>query len=84
MLWDCFSNAAYQEAIRKVQEADAVASGAADIATQLRTRAQTLMSNVDLATYKAAMALRIAEALRISSSLSSSESPDLNSSILFD
>jgi len=75
---------AHQEAVRRVQEAEAAASRAAETATQIRTRAQLLMSNADLAAYKAAMALRIAEAIRVSSSSSLTGSPDLDSSILFD
>lgn len=83
-IWWLFSDAAHREAARRVQEAEAAASRAAETATQLRTRAQLLMSNADLAAYKAAMALRVAEAIWVSSPSSLTESPGLDSSILLD
>lgn len=57
-----------EESIKKVQEAKEAADKAADIAIKLRARAQQLMANADLATYRAAMALKIAEIKRLSSS----------------
>ncbi|KAL1542518.1 hypothetical protein AAHA92_26601 [Salvia divinorum] len=48
--------------VHKLQEAKAAANKYEDLAIQKRQRAQMLMENADLATYKAMMALRIAEA----------------------
>lgn len=45
-----------------MQEAKAAANKYEGLASQKRQRAQMLMENADLATYKAMMALRIAEA----------------------
>nr|XP_010934063.1 uncharacterized protein LOC105054271 [Elaeis guineensis]XP_029123040.1 uncharacterized protein LOC105054271 [Elaeis guineensis] len=61
---------------RRVQEAENAADRAVESAIQLRTRAQMLMSNAELAAYKSVMALKIADAIRVS------ESPDLASSVL--
>ncbi|KAL0382609.1 UNVERIFIED_CONTAM: hypothetical protein Scaly_0548200 [Sesamum calycinum] len=60
MLWNTKNNA------HKVQEAKAAADRFEGLAIQKRQRAQMLMENADLATYKAVMALRIAEAAQIS------------------
>lgn len=57
-----------QNALLRVQEAKAAASRSGSSAAVKRQRAQLLMGNADLATYKAAMALRIAEAARIAES----------------
>lgn len=48
--------------VHKMQEAKAAANKYEGFASQKRQRAQMLMENADLATYKAMMALRIAEA----------------------
>lgn len=48
--------------VHKMQEAKAAANKYEGLASQKRQRAQMLMENADLATYKAMMALRIAEA----------------------
>lgn len=48
--------------VHKLQEAKVAANKYEDLASQKRQRAQMLMENADLATYKAMMALRIAEA----------------------
>ncbi|MQL98754.1 hypothetical protein Taro_031465 [Colocasia esculenta] len=71
-----FEAAAEQDAMRKLRTAEAAATRAVDVAVRLRNRAQVLMANADLATYKCVMALRIAEAIQ------QSESPDLSSFIL--
>ncbi|KAL0403422.1 UNVERIFIED_CONTAM: hypothetical protein Sradi_1983000 [Sesamum radiatum] len=55
-----------QNNAHKVQEAKAAADRFEGLAIQKRQRAQMLMENADLATYKAVMALRIAEAAQIS------------------
>lgn len=57
-----------QNSVLKVQEAKAAANKSEDLAVRLRQRAQQLMENADLATYKAAMALKIAEAAKIAKS----------------
>ncbi|OIT00094.1 PREDICTED: uncharacterized protein LOC109228665 [Nicotiana attenuata] len=57
-----------QNSVLKVQEAKAAADKSEDLAVRLRQRAQQLMENADLATYKAAMALKIAEAAKIAKS----------------
>ncbi|CAA2998767.1 Hypothetical predicted protein [Olea europaea subsp. europaea] len=54
----------------KVQEAKAAANRFEGFAILKRKRAQTLIENADLATYKAMMALRIAETAQITESLS--------------
>ncbi|CAK9173930.1 unnamed protein product [Ilex paraguariensis] len=53
-----------QNIFNKVQEAKAAASRSEEFAVLKRQRAQLLMENADLATYKGTMALRIAEALQ--------------------
>ena len=57
-----------QNALLRVQEAKAAASRSGSSAAVKRQRAQLLMENADLATYIAAMALRIADAARIAES----------------
>lgn len=57
-----------QSAILKVKEAKAAANRQEGLAVIKRQKAQQLMENADLATYKAMMALRIAEAARIAES----------------
>ncbi|XP_061996033.1 uncharacterized protein LOC133714036 [Rosa rugosa] len=54
-----------QNAVLKVEEAKAAADRSVDLAIRKRQRAQVLMQNADLATYKAAMAYRIAEAAQV-------------------
>lgn len=46
----------------KVEEAKAAADRAIDLATRKQERAQMLLQNSELATYKAVMAVHIAEA----------------------
>lgn len=57
-----------QNAMFKVEEARNSAMRSVESAILKRSRAQLLMENADLATYKAAMALKIAEAALIASS----------------
>ncbi|CAN4104865.1 unnamed protein product [Withania somnifera] len=57
-----------QKAILKVKEAKAAANKSEDLAVRMRQKAQQLMENADLATYKAMMALKIAEAAKIAKS----------------
>lgn len=52
----------------KAQEARISLNRSEAIAVQKRRRAQSLMENADLATYRATMALRIAEATRLTES----------------
>lgn len=59
-----------QNAMIKVEEAKASVNRHVELSIVKRQRAQLLMENADLATYKATMALRIADAAQIS------ESPD--------
>ncbi|KAJ6832189.1 uncharacterized protein M6B38_267850 [Iris pallida] len=66
---------------QKVQEAENAAKRAAEVAIQLRARAQMLIANADLAVYRCTMALRIAETIPASSS---DESPDIGPKILCD
>ncbi|TVU42250.1 hypothetical protein EJB05_08644 [Eragrostis curvula] len=70
-------NAEEEAALQRVAQAEAAAKQAVEKAARLRSRAQSLMENAELATYKSVMALRIAEAARISGS-----SRDLVSTIL--
>lgn len=65
-----------KNAMLKVQEANASASKSVEFAIHKRKRAQFLMENADLATYRAMMAIRIAEAARVA------ESPDAASRFL--
>ncbi|KAM2263996.1 uncharacterized protein LOC126628657 isoform X1 [Malus sylvestris] len=51
-----------QNAVYKVEEAKAAAQRSVEFAIRKRQRAQLLMQNADLSTYKATMAFRIAEA----------------------
>ncbi|KAL6989390.1 hypothetical protein U1Q18_015140, partial [Sarracenia purpurea var. burkii] len=60
-----------QNALHRVQEAKAAASRSEDLAVVKRQTAQLLMESADLVTYKAAMALRIAEAARVAESADS-------------
>ncbi|XP_062191185.1 uncharacterized protein LOC133894979 [Phragmites australis] len=55
-------------ALQRVAQVERVAKQAVETAVRLRSRAQSLMANAELATYKSVMALRIAEAARISDS----------------
>ncbi|CAO2201238.1 unnamed protein product [Urochloa humidicola] len=57
-----------EAALQRVAQAERAAKQAVETAIRLRNRAQTLMANAELATYKSVMALRIAEAARISDS----------------
>lgn len=50
-----------QERRRKVETAKASAKACMGLAVRKRRKAQLLMKNADLATYKAAVALRIAQ-----------------------
>ncbi|AQK52059.1 Enhancer of polycomb-like transcription factor protein [Zea mays] len=61
-------NAEDEAALQRVAQADRAAKRALETAIQLRNRAQSLMTNAELAAYKSIMALRIAEAARISDS----------------
>ncbi|PSR98774.1 Enhancer of polycomb like [Actinidia chinensis var. chinensis] len=57
-----------QNVLRKVEETKAEASRSEVVAVVKRQKAQLLMENADLAVYKAAMALRIAETARVAES----------------
>ena len=57
-----------QNVLCKVKETKAAASRSEGVAVVKRQKAQLLMENADLAVYKAAMALRIAEAARVAES----------------
>ncbi|WVZ94138.1 hypothetical protein U9M48_040070 [Paspalum notatum var. saurae] len=59
-------NAEEEAALQRVAQAERAAKQAVEAAICLRKRAQSLMANAELATYKSVMALRIAEAARIS------------------
>ncbi|CAM0948363.1 unnamed protein product [Alopecurus aequalis] len=59
-------NGEEESALQRVLDADRAAKQAMEKAVQLRSRAQALMANANLAAYKSAMALRIAEAASIS------------------
>lgn len=76
MFW-LTDNAEEEAALQRVAQAEAAAKQAVEAAVRLRSRAQSLMANAELATYKSVMALRIAEAARVSDS-----SRDLVSTIL--
>uniref|UniRef100_A0A2P2KF88 Uncharacterized protein LOC101310159 n=1 Tax=Rhizophora mucronata TaxID=61149 RepID=A0A2P2KF88_RHIMU len=54
-----------QNAMLKVEEAKLSANRSTELAIAKRCRAQLLMENADLAIYKAAMTLRIAEAASV-------------------
>uniref|UniRef100_A0A0E0N8E3 Enhancer of polycomb-like protein n=1 Tax=Oryza rufipogon TaxID=4529 RepID=A0A0E0N8E3_ORYRU len=62
------ANGAEEEALRRVVEAERAATQAGETAVRLRSRAQRLMAKAELVAYKSVMALRIAEAARISDS----------------
>ncbi|XP_042373135.1 uncharacterized protein LOC121967150 [Zingiber officinale] len=64
-------------ALRRVHEAENAAKRASEFALQLRSRAQILMSNAELAMYKSVMVLRIADFIE-----ATSESKDPASVIL--
>lgn len=68
---------AHDGALRRVQEAENAAKRAAEFALHLRSRAQILMTNAELAMYKSVMALRIADFIE-----ATSETKDLASVIL--
>ncbi|KAF8654917.1 hypothetical protein HU200_061346 [Digitaria exilis] len=55
-----------EAALQRVAQAERAAKQAVETAIRLRNRAQSLMANAELATYKSVVALRIAEAARIS------------------
>ncbi|AQK40651.1 uncharacterized protein LOC103641046 [Zea mays] len=61
-------NAEEDAALHRVAQAERAAKQAVERAIRLRNRAQSLMTNAELAAYKSVMALRIAEAARISDS----------------
>ncbi|KAK9156692.1 hypothetical protein Scep_003266 [Stephania cephalantha] len=63
-----------KETLKKIQEAKDSLKQSVEVAVQKRKRAQTLMSNADLAAYWATMAVRIAESAELP------ESPDAASS----
>lgn len=60
-----------QNNVHKLQEAKAAVGRYEGLAMLKRQRAQMLMENADLATYKAMMALRIAEAAQTAETASS-------------
>lgn len=51
-----------EAAVRRMEEAKASVNKSMEIAIEKRKRAQALAENADLATYKATMLIRIAEA----------------------
>lgn len=51
-----------ENAMHRIEEAKASAKASMELAIQKRKRAQSLAENADLATYKATMLIRIAEA----------------------
>jgi hypothetical protein len=55
-------------ALQRVAQAKVAAKQAVERAVGLRSRAQSLMANAELATYKSVMTIRIAEAARASDS----------------
>lgn len=57
-----------KNAMLKVEETKSAASRAVELAIVKRKRAQLLMENADLVSYKAAVALRIAEAAQVAES----------------
>lgn len=57
-----------KNAMLRVEEANASANNYMDLAIRKRKRAQFLMENADLATYRAMMAIRIAEAAQVGES----------------
>ncbi|KAI4302273.1 hypothetical protein MLD38_038047 [Melastoma candidum] len=67
-----------QAAMHKFEEAREIANRSTELAINKRQRAQFLTENADLAAYRAAMALRIAEAAQVT------ESPDIAASHFLD
>ncbi|KAG9444435.1 hypothetical protein H6P81_015775 [Aristolochia fimbriata] len=65
---------AKEDVLRRVQEAEQAAKKAMDLATAKRSRAQMLMHNADLLTYKSVMAARIAEAAQLGDSCNAATS----------
>ncbi|XP_072954040.1 uncharacterized protein [Typha angustifolia] len=63
-----FQAGAKEDPLQRVQEAESAANRAVELAIKLRSRAQMLLANAELATYKSVMALRIADAIRVSES----------------
>ncbi|XP_078445598.1 uncharacterized protein LOC144714736 [Wolffia australiana] len=59
-----FEAVAEQEVVERFQTASASIKGYVDAAIKARSRAQELMVNADLAAYKAAVAVQLAEAIR--------------------
>ena len=57
-----------KNAMRKIEEAKASANRSMELANQKRKRAQLLMENADMATYKATVIMRIAEAAQVAES----------------
>lgn len=75
-------DAAEEESVlRNVEAARVSANKSVELALEKRKRAQLLMENADLATYKAMVALRIAEAARIADN-EFPEAPDAAEAIL--
>ncbi|CAH2074146.1 unnamed protein product [Thlaspi arvense] len=67
-----------QNVFLRVEEAKASADAAMEIAIAKRKRAQVLAENADLAVYKAIVALRIAEAMKVAESSDAATSLFLN------
>lgn len=67
-----------RNAINKVERVKASANRSLDLAIAVRKRAQILMENADLATYRAAMAVKIFEAVQ------RGESSDCAATVTFD
>ncbi|PNX82972.1 hypothetical protein L195_g039009, partial [Trifolium pratense] len=67
-----------EEAMLRVKEAIASANASMEIAIQKRKRAQILAENADLATYKAAMLIKIAGAA------AAAESAEIGANYFFD
>lgn len=57
-----------KNAMLRIEEAKASADKSMELAILKRKRAQVLMENADLATYKATMLIRIAEAAQVAES----------------
>jgi hypothetical protein len=57
-----------EASLQRVAHAEAATKQAVQTAAHLRSRAQSLITNAELATYKSVMALRIAEAAKGSDS----------------
>lgn len=67
-----------QNATLRLEEAEVSVKSSVEVAVHKRQRAQLLMNNADLATYKATMAIRIADAALVS------DSPDSAAAYLLD